>query len=415
MAPTPVDRRRAEALQRALERYDALLAAGGRPAEAREEVARTLRGARRAFELAVGLTEAGASVAQPDPAFVRSVAARLRSAEVMPLAPRRSRRTPGFAPLAAAACIAIFAALLVPSLRSLPGDRLYGLKGFSEDTRLLFAAGATEARVRLDLADERFSEVERLIERASLARAFSGSSGAAVAAPAFTGGPIDDPELSRLIEATLDEAGHHLEEAADILTRAPASAEDLDELVTISRRGHRLATEVADDLPNSEQPPVLSTVVKLAKIEAAAKAARTKARPKVTPDPCATPTPKPTPATTPAPTAPAPSSTPNQRPTTEPGAGELTPPPTEPPPDHASGTAVQSSAPPSATPTPSATPCTSPSPTPTPTPAPTAANGDEPEAGGDVDTSEGVDGAEDGDETGMQANAPGSSGGSASA
>jgi hypothetical protein len=261
-------------------------------------------------------------------------------------------------------------------MRSLPGDRLYGLKGLSEDARLLFAAGSTEARVRVDLADERFSEVERLIERQALLAAGQGTH--AVAVPEH----IDDPILAGLIESALQEAGKHLQTAADILTTQPvAHAGDLDELVSVSRRGHELATEVAEDLPIGDQPPVLSTVVKLAKIEAAAKAARTKAHSTPTPPPCATPNPKP--AATPEPTA--------------------TPEATQTPADDPSPTPTPQATV-SPTPTPAAspvpTPCTTPSPTPTPTPTaePTAEPPTEPQPTPGVE--DGVDGGQDGDGSG---------------
>jgi hypothetical protein len=328
----PRDRRRASALQRALERYERLLAEGSDPARAKAEAGASLRGPdASAFILAAGLREVGErSTVVPDPAFAEALALRLRNNEMVRRPRVRARPRLGFVPLAAAACVAIFAALLVPAMRSLPGDGLYGLKGLSEDARLLFATGSTEARVRLDLAEERFSEV--------------------------------------LIEDTLREAGKHLEAAADILTTKPSEAQDLDELVEVSRRGHALATEFAEDLPNGEQPPVLVTVVKLAKIEAAAKAARTQVATEPTLPACATPTPTPE--------------------ATESSDAEVA----------ATSTAVEATPEPTETPQP--TPCTTPEPTPTPQPtdAPTADPSTEPTLTPGV--VEGVDGADGGDDFG---------------
>jgi hypothetical protein len=343
-----------------------MLAEGSTPAEAVEALGPQLSSQRRLFAIATGLREvADPNVPQPDPAFRDALAARLRSTEVAATLETTARPHHRFAlvPLAAAACILLFAALLVPAMRSLPGDRLYGLKGFSEDARLVFASGAMEARVRVDLADERFSEVERLIARSSV-QALPGT----FAADARD---ISDPQVGQLIEDALLEAGRHLEAAVDILTSQPSQGADLDELVEVSRRGHELATQVADDLSNPVNPPVLSTVVKLAKIEAAAKAARTNVGAEPTAPPCDTPTPSP-------------------EPTATPGAGESETAgqdggPTATPTPTASGSPE-----PTPTDTPEPTPCTTPEPTPTPTPTvepePTA----EPTATPDVQ--EGVEG-----------------------
>jgi hypothetical protein len=364
----PRDRRRASALQLTLERYERMLADGVSPEKARSEASGALTGSdARAFAIAAGLRETGErTAATPDPAFARAFAARLRTAEIRTPRLQVVRPRFNFVPLAAAACIALFAALLVPALQSLPGDRLYGLKSVSEDSRLLFASGSTEARVRLDLAEERFSEVERLIDR-SATRDLALSPGVyALPSPE----DITDPELAALIEDALFEAGRHLQIASDILTKQPADATDLDELVAVSRRGHVLATRMAEDLPTKGQVPVLNTVVKLAKIEAAAKAARTKADPKATPPPCATPTATPVPTDASADVA-------------------VT----------ATPTAVESSTP-EPTSTPEATPCISPKPTPTATPteSPTAEPSMEPTLTPGVEDGDGVDQSSDGEQ-----------------
>ena len=352
-----------------------MLAEGSTPREASEALGPQLSSQRHLFAIATHLREIGdANAADPDPGFQEALAARLRAGVSDEAAPARiatrPRRPLVLVPLAAAACILLFAALLVPAMRSLPGDRLYGLKGFSEDARLVFATGAVEARVRVDLADERFSEVERLIERSSV-QAMPGTVPGTFAAPGTFAGVTDisDPELGRLIEDALSEAGKHLQAAVDILTSQPSLNADLDELVQVSRRGHDLATQVADDLPTPASPPVLSTVVKLAKIEAAAKAARTRVRTKPTPPPCATPTPTPTPE---------PTATPE---------GE--------PDETATSTAVESPLP-SPTDTPKPTPCTTPEPTPTPEPTKEPAPITEPTAAPGVEQGvEGDDGSEE--------------------
>ena len=334
------DRRRAAALQAALERYERLLADGLHPSQARSQAAADLGADARAFAIAATLPDAGQEVS-PDPAFVRMFAARLRSEEMSRRPAIVLRPRFALAPLAAAACIAVFAALLVPSLSALPGDSFYALKGAREDARVWFATGPAEARVRLSLAKERFEEVEKLIDRSQL-QAFVGRGGSVtLAAPSLDG--INDPALVALIEDALAEAGRQIEAAAEIFIEHRVSSADLDDLVVLTQRGRELVSKVADELPTTGQPPVLDTGVKLAKIEAKANAARMNTqRPETTPAPCATPSPTPEPTGTPDADATVETATPTavESPTTSPTA------------------------------TPEATPCTSPEPTLTPSPTP---------------------------------------------
>lgn len=343
------DLRDAEALQEALERLEALRSAPGAEASAaRARVATELpEPVASAFSLAVGLSQATA----PTPAFRnadafaerlrRAGAARQAKTGVVALHSRRQTRWWSFDRLsvvAAAAAIAVVAGLLVPAFRSLPGDSLYALKRASEAARVGVVSGTTEAKLRIKLAAHRFDEVERLIEREEL-------KGAGPGLAALEAADIDDPRIAELIEQTLAEAEEQIEVAATILIAEPEQTEALDDLVEVSQRGRRLAAEVADELPGSVRPPVLSTVVNLAKIEAVAKAARTRSQqqrqtPTPTPGPCATP-------------SPSPERTPQASPE------DATPTPTP-------------------TPSPEPTPCVSPEPTPTPTPSPSPTPSPEP-------------------------------------
>lgn len=340
--------RRARAFQLALERLDALRSSGTSDAQievARAEIAATLGDDSKAFLLATALSSVSAPA--PDPTFVEAFSARLRALEMPETDPetrsgtvpslrsasRLRRPTLGLAPLAVAACTILFAALMIPAYASLPGERLYGLKGAAEDARVWLATGHSEAVVRVGLANKRFEEVEALIERArvsELAASAAGSGHALLAASRLNG--IDDPRIAALIEATLAEAGRQLEAAAEILTNQPAEADDLDELVVASSRGQDLVEEVAEDLPKPSKPPVVRTAVKLAKIEAKAKAARMNAKPSgdPTPEPCDTPSPSPTPTAKPS-HEPATSPSPTSGSTEAPGADEgFTPPPDDP-------------------------------------------------------------------------------------
>jgi hypothetical protein len=322
------ERHRAQALQAGLERYERMLADGTDPLAAKAKIAKALGADAAVFAIAAHLGDAQAPVDAPAPS--KAFAARLR-AERLPTGPRLVWRPRfSFAPLAAAAAITVFAVLLIPAFSSLPGDTLYALKTASENTRVLIASGPGEAHVRIELAKERFEEVDGLISRAQNQALGVGT--VAAGAP-----DIDDPEIAGLVATTLQRAGEQIVKAAQILIAEPgATTTDLDELVAVSRQGQAVAENAAVQLPNVE-PPARKTVTTLERVEAQAEAVRRLSVPVTTPGPCATPAPSPDPEATPTPTA---------SPTPVAGA---TPTPS-----------------PTATPVP--TPCISPSPSPTPQP-----------------------------------------------
>ena len=100
---------------------------------------------------------------------------------------------------------------------------------------------------------------------------------------------------AHLIEGALRNAGEQLEAAAEILTEEPRHAAGSRR----ARRGHDAADDARDRrrrraARTSEQPPVCRAAVKLAKIEAKAKAAQTAADGadrRADAEPCATPSP----------------------------------------------------------------------------------------------------------------------------
>jgi hypothetical protein len=328
-----------KALHAALERYDALLASGATPAEARSQAASSLRpDLRSALALATSLP--AASEVTPDPAFARSLEAKLR-AQPMP----RPLARPQFSvrpALALAAAIVVIGAFLVPAMRSLPGDPLYALKTSSEDARLLVASGPGEARVRLDLANERFREVEGLVARSRLRSVGIGTSAAGLSDENV------DPKIAALIKSTLEDAEDQLAHAAAIIIEQPHDVSGLDQLLQVTQRGQSVAATVAAVVPHEDKPPVLKTLVTLAKIEAQANAARMTVVPVTTPEVCPTPSTTPTPTPTQTPTA-TPTDSPDATPTDTPSAT-----PTE---------------------TPTATPTSSTCATVTPVPAPTQTPG----------------------------------------
>jgi hypothetical protein len=291
------DRRGAEALQKALERHQRLLAQGATPGEARARMAPKLpEETERLFSLATGLSEAATPAPQPE--FADAFAARLRSIQVVRRprpAARRSLPAFGmrFGLAAAAASIAIFAGLLVPAFRSLPGDPLYGLKRASESARVSVVSGDTEAKLRITLAAHRFKEVEGLVERS---RAREMGPGLAAAGLTDIAEEITDLRVAELIRSTLQEAEEQIQVAVDILVAHPRqNSQALNDLVEIARQGRQLAVEVVGDLPPPKQSPVLNTVASLAKIEAQAEQAQMEAQTQEQPEPqpCATPTPTP--------------------------------------------------------------------------------------------------------------------------
>lgn len=331
------DRRRAAALQRALARYEAAVAQGADLQQARAQAAQGLRKDAAMLFLATGLREASKPVPSPD--FVESFATRLRRSEM----PAPKRRAPitiarprfSFAPVAVAACTAILAAIFIPSFSSLPGDPLYAMKSFSEDARVLVANGSGEASVRIELAKERFEEVDGLIDRAVLQAMGPGLSAAAA--------QLIDPEIAELIEQTLKRAEEQIEAAAEILIAEPtADKAKLNELVSVSRQGNAVATRVASDVPAIDKPPVLNSATAFRKVEAQAQAAADNVIVPVTPGPCATP--EPTPTAEPVVTDSSAAATPEATSTPDASAAPTTEP----------------------TATPEPTPCISPSPLPTP-------------------------------------------------
>jgi hypothetical protein len=345
------ERREAQALQDALERYERALDSGVAPGQALDQARAGTGELSRSLAIATSLADGGAQVT-PDAAFVRRVAAQLRTAQVVRKPTLRRAPRFSFAPLSFAAAAIAAALVLIPSFRSIPGQPLYAVKGMAEDARVWFASGQGEARIRLAIANTRFEEVERLIDR-SRVQVMGGPGLVAVSIA-----DIDDPELALLIEHALQDAGEQLEAAAVILTESPAPQEDIEALVEVTQRGRTLSSDVAAELPHKEQSPVLQSGVKFAKIEAKAKAAQQNAvAPEPTPSVCDTPTPTPTASPTPAESEPTPSGSPAM---------------TEPPADGSPS--------PSPSPTASAepTPCTSPDPTPTPTPTPQPEESTEP-------------------------------------
>jgi hypothetical protein len=350
------ERREAQTLQDALERYERALDQGADPATARAAAGRDLRELERSFVLATSMPDAAAAI-EPDAAFARRVAMQLRSAQVL-ARPAVRRRAPRFVftPVLAGAAVIAAALVLITSFGALPGEALYAVKGAAEDGRVWLASGNHEARIRLALANERFEEVEQLIDRSRVLV----MDGPGILASDITVADIADPELARLIEGALRDAGEQLEAAAEILTQEPAPKEDLDALVAATTRGRALATDVADELPNPEQPPVLREVVKLAKIEAKAKAAQTSSAVEPTPQPCPSPSATPSPTPSPSPDASATPSEPTPAPTLTPG------------PDDSQRSAGATE---TATVADEADPCATPSPSPTPSPSGEPASG----------------------------------------
>lgn len=339
------ERRDAEALQNAWERYERLLAKGVDPEAAAREASRLLTpGAAPLFALADAVRVSARPAEIPRFAARMEadlMAARARMPERTPVRTAvRRRRTAGSTIMAFAACVAVLAGVLVGSSHSLPGDSLYGLKRASEEAQLAVIWGPSEANVRLSLAEERLDEVQGLFARARTQ--VMGVPGSTVA------GALDnmDPRIAQLIRDTLAEAEQQITLAAKILIREHKDSTALDRLATVAHQGASIAKGVAVTLPSADKPPVLTTADNLAIVAAAAEAVSEQvqaASPQPTKTPC--PTAPPTPASSPAPSA---------SPSSEPNATTDGPSPS-----------------PAATPAPTADPCASPAPSPSATPEPT--------------------------------------------
>lgn len=347
------DRREADALDRAIGRFEALVRGGMDPADAGPLAARDLDPSLRGLlALSVGLREAAAPV--PDPVFAVAFEERLRAARVRRLDDRRHRRsTPGLVTLAAAACVAVLAGVVFAASHSLPGDALYAVKRASETAQVALASGPAEARMRLAFADKRLDEVEGLVARAR--GQVIGAPGAAVAAA----GEVSDPVLAQLIKETLAEATQQITAAAEILIQDASDADSLGKLADLAHKGSTIANDVAPDLPATDQPPVIESAVALQALEAQAKEALKQIPPSPTPEPCDTPTPSPTPEPTASPEA-----TPTATAKASPGATAS---------PEATATADASPSPtPCISPTPETSPVASPDPTSSPEESPAA-------------------------------------------
>lgn len=352
-------RAEAERLERALARYEELIRAGRPDAQARRAAsARLGRDSRRLFALAVSLPRQSPRAVREG--FARSLEARLRREmghNVVELRPRVRTARSGWvgrrlAAVSAAACIGILAGLVLESSGALPGSVLYPVKRASENAQVWAATGADEARLRLDLAEVRFGEVSGLISRAQ-AQAVA-VPGVVLAAAAG----VDDPELVALIQATLQDAEEQISKAAEILIEIK-DPEGLDQLAQVAREGRKVTVQAAQDLPETGQPPVLSTARVLQRIEVEAKIVRANAPAvRATPEPCPTPSPSPSAEASPSPSPEA--------------TSDASPSPS-----------------PSSSPDPCASPSPSPAPEPTPAapPAPSAEPEQEPEASQPPDAS----------------------------
>jgi hypothetical protein len=384
----PRDRRRARALQEALERYEALLASGMEDAEARRQVGAGLGADTVLFSLAARAPEMRSKDfrAPPPPGAAERIASSLRAAaafrpegsfahsarpERRALFPRRGLPRWGLAPAAVAASVAAVAIMLLPVAGSLPGDRLYAVKDASESVQLWMSTGSGEARLNVKLARERMNEVEGLVQRAGLRMGLFGPGTYAAATS-----PELDPVLAERVWETFARAHGHLHLAIEYYQSAPVvSTEEIDELVEVAQQGRKVASDVADEMPLPVKPKVLVASTELAKIEADAAVVRERAiTAEPTIPPCDTPTPEP--EDTPEPTD-APEPTPGVRP--EPGETAEPEGPSGVEAD-ADGETVEGEEDPSAevspspepaSPTPEPTPCYTPTPAPTPTPSPT--------------------------------------------
>jgi hypothetical protein len=360
------ERRRAEALELALARFNRLRSEGVATAEAASRVASPLDPELRGlFGLAAAL--ASSRAAMPEPGFAQILETRIRerrmpAATVVPL--RRPSRVSAIA--AAAAVLIVAIAIGRASMSSLPGDALYGVKRRGEAVRLVMESGRSEALLRIEIADTRIDEVRSLVAR-ERARVVGLPGRDLAAAPAG----VHNPRVARLIENALRDAARQIASAADVLIRLK-DPEGLDRLVAVAHKGLQTASSVAPQLPMPVQPPVLASAAAMQQIELEAASARQEPSisPTPTPAPCTAPSSSPTPSPSP---SPAPKATPT--PTSSPSPS---PTPTSTPTPSPSPT-------PCATPAPSATPSPAPSPTPTahpaesPQPSPDAATTAEPE------------------------------------
>lgn len=136
------------------------------------------------------------------------------------------------------------AGVAVAAQEALPGDLLYGIKGLTEDARLLLAPDAlAEARLHLEFAQERMEELEAMA------------------------GQLDSDQVAAL----LAEMDFHSEAGAEALIEGVTSgAIDPDELRDFTARQRGRLTGVLDELPLLSRPLAEDSLELLRRIEISA-------------------------------------------------------------------------------------------------------------------------------------------------
>ena len=136
------------------------------------------------------------------------------------------------------------AGVAVAAQEALPGELLYGIKGLTEDARLLLATDAlAEARLHLEFAQERMEELEATAGRLS----------------------------SDQVAALLAEMDFHSEAGAEaLIDGVTAGAIDPEELREFTARQRGRLTGVLDDLPLLARPLAEDSLELLRRIEISA-------------------------------------------------------------------------------------------------------------------------------------------------
>lgn len=136
------------------------------------------------------------------------------------------------------------AGVAVAAQEAMPGDLLYGIKGLTEDARLLLAPDAlAEARLHLEFAQERMEELEAMA------------------------GQLDSAQVAAL----LAEMDFHSEAGAEALIDGVTSgAIDPEELRDFTARQRGRLTGVLDDLPLLSRPLAEDSLELLRRIEISA-------------------------------------------------------------------------------------------------------------------------------------------------
>jgi hypothetical protein len=140
----------------------------------------------------------------------------------------------------------VFIGSLVGSSSAVPGDLLYGLKRFSETTKLALAGELDKASLHLEVADERLKEAKVIAARndTEAAKEVIKEYGKQIGS---VNNEISkarhEEELIPLLEKVTEDTSKHISILENLHGKYPKIEEEIEESLNISIESHRRAEE----------------------------------------------------------------------------------------------------------------------------------------------------------------------------